>query len=212
MKKNILVLFFFLATTAFSQQIYMEAGKTISSFDYKNSQGERLDNLQGTSNSFMSVGYRSKSLVEKANILFGVSYVGYGAVGSDDSVGNYMEWDINYLEFNTGLDYELFKIKRSTFYLKGTTAIGFLAQGIQIINNRVINLKNEDDFDKIIFDFRGGFGFLQSISSNLSFYVQYMHGKSLMLKTGTTVTSDNEVLRYVNDKVSFGLLIDIYEN
>lgn len=211
MKKNILVLFFFLATTAFSQQIYIEAGKTISSFDYKNSQGERLDNLQATSNSFMSVGYRSKSLVKKAKILFGVSYVGYGAVGSDDSVGNYMEWDINYLEFNTGLDYELFKIKGSTFYLKGTTAIGFLAQGIQIINNRVINLKNEDDFDKIIFDFRGGFGFLQSISSNLSFYVQYMHGKSLMLKTGTTVTSDNEVLRYVNDKVSFGLLINIYD-
>ena len=212
MKKNILVLFFFLATTAFSQQIYIEAGKTISSFDYKNSQGERLDNLQATSNSFMSVGYRSKSLVKKAKILFGVSYVGYGAVGSDDSVGNYMEWDINYLEFNTGLDYELFKIKGSTFYLKGTTSIGFLAQGIQIINNRVINLKNEDDFDKIIFDLRGGFGFLQPISTNLSFYVQYMHGKSLMLKTGTTVTSDNEVLRYVNDKVSFGLLIDIYEN
>ena len=211
MKKNILVLFFFLATTAFSQQIYIEAGKTISSFDYKNSQGERLDNLQATSNSFMSVGYRSKSLVKKAKILFGVSYVGYGAVGSDDSVGNYMEWDINYLEFNTGLDYELFKIKGSTFYLKGTTSIGFLAQGIQIINNRVINLKNEDDFDKIIFDLRGGFGFLQPISSNLSFYVQYMHGKSLMLKTGTTVTSDNEVLRYVNDKVSFGLLINIYD-
>ena len=104
MKKNILVLFFFLAANAFSQQIYIEAGKTISSFDYKNSQGVRLDNLQATSNSFMSVGYRSKSLVKKAKILFGVSYVGYGAVGSDDSVGNYMEWDINYLEFNTGLD------------------------------------------------------------------------------------------------------------
>mgnify|MGYP000439218060 CR=1 FL=1 len=212
MKKITLALFLLVAAATFSQQIYIEAGKTISSFDYKNSQGERLDNLQATPHSFMTVGYRNQSIVRNLNVSFGVSYVGYGAIGSDDSVGNYMEWDVNYLEFNTGLDYELFKIKGSTFYLKGTTAIGFLAQGIQIINNRVINLKNEDDFDKIIFDLRGGFGFLQPISTNLSFYVQYMHGKSLMLKTGTTVTSDKEVLRYVNDKVSFGLLIDIYEN
>jgi hypothetical protein len=211
MKKITLALFLLVAATTFSQQIYIEAGKTISSFDYKNSQGERLDNLQATPHSFMTVGYRNQSIVRNLNVSFGVSYVGYGAIGSDDSVGNYMEWDVNYLEFNTGLDYELFKIKETTFYVKGTASMAFLVHGTQIINNRVINLRNQEDFDKIVFDFRAGFGVLQPISSNLSFYVQYMHGRSLMLKEGTAVTSDQETLRYVNDTVSFGLLINLSE-
>lgn len=209
MKKITLAFFILVATTAFSQQIYIEGGKTMSSFDYKNSQGERLDNLQATSHSFMTLGYRNQIFMENLHISLGASYAGYGAIGSDDTVGNYMEWDINYVEFNTGLDYELFKIKETTFYLKGTASMGFLLQGTQTINNRVIDLKGQDNFDKTVFDFRAGFGFLQPISYNLSFYAQYMHGKSFTLKEGTAVTSDQEELRYVSDNVSLGLLINI---
>jgi hypothetical protein len=73
----------------------------------------------------------------------------------------------------------------------------------------VINLKNQDDFDQTVFDFRAGFGFLHPISSNLSCYAQYMHGRSLKLRQGTAVTDDQETLRYVTDNVSFGLLINI---
>jgi len=209
MKKITLALFVLVATTTFSQQIYIEGGKTISSFDYKNSQGERLDNLQATPHSFMTLGYRNQIFMENLHILLGTSYAGYGAIGSDDTVGNYMEWDINYVEFNTGLDYELFKIKETTFYVKGTPSMAFLLQGTQTINNRVIDLKSQDNFDKTVFDFRAGFGFSHPISSNLSFYAQYMHGRSLTLKEGTSVTSNQEVLRYVSDNVSFGLLITI---
>jgi hypothetical protein len=211
MKKITITLFLLVAATTFSQHIYMEAGKTISSFDYKNSQGERLDNLQATPHSFMAIGYRSETFIKNLNMSFGTSFSGYGAIGSDDSVGNYMEWDVNYLEFNTGLDYELFKIKETTFYVKGTASMAFLVQGTQTINNRVINLRNEEDFDEIVFDFRAGFGFLQPISSSLSVYAQYMHGRSLMLKEGTAVSEDQETLRYVSDTVSFGLLINLSE-
>ena len=35
---------------------------------------------------------------DNLNISLGTSYAGYGAIGSDDSVGNYMEWDLNYLK------------------------------------------------------------------------------------------------------------------
>jgi hypothetical protein len=120
-----------------------------------------------------------------------------------------MEWDVNYVEFNTGLEYELFKIKKAKFYVKGTASIAFLVQGTQTINNMVIDLKNQDDFDKAVFDFRAGVGFSHPISENLSFYVQYMHGKSLKLKDGTANTDDQEELRYVSDNISFGLLINI---
>ena len=211
MKKITIALFLLVATTTFSQQFYIEAGKTISSFDYKNSQGEGLDNLQATPHSLMTLGYRSQTFIKNLSMSLGTSFSGYGAIGSDDSVGNYMAWDVNYLEFNTGLDYELFKIKEATFYVKGTASMAFLVQGTQTINNRVINVKNEDDFDKIVFDFRAGFGLLQPISSSLSVYAQYMHGRSLMLKEGTAVSEDQETLRYVSDTVSFGLLINLSE-
>jgi len=209
MKKITLLLLVLSATTTFAQQIYIEGGKTLASFDYKNSQGVRLDNLQATPHSFMTVGYRDQLFIKNLNISLGTSYAGYGAIGSDDTVGNYMEWDVNYLEFNTGLDYKLFKIKKAHIYIKGTASMAFLVQGTQTINNNVIDLKNQDDFDKTVFDFRAGFGFSHPISENLAFYVQYMHGKSLKLKEGTAVTDDQEELRYVSDNISFGLLINI---
>ena len=209
MKKITLMLLLLTATIATAQQLYVEGGKTMSSFDYKNSQGNSLDNLQSTAHSFMAVGYRNQLLIKNLHLSFGTSYAGYGAIGSDDTVGNYMEWDVNYLEFNTGLDYELFKVNETKFYLKGTASVAFLLQGTQTFNNRVIDLKNRDDFDKTLFDFRAGFGFSHPISENLSFYAQYMHGRSLTLKEGTANTADQERLRIVSDNISFGLLLNI---
>ncbi|MFK5958389.1 MAG: outer membrane beta-barrel protein [Lutibacter sp.] len=203
--KKFIVLLLLLITTVIgtAQQLYFEAGKTISSFDYKNSQGQSLDNLQASNHSFMTLGYRNQLFVKKLNSSIGIAYAGYGAIGSDDTVGNFMEWDVNYLEFNLGLDYELFKIKEAAVYIKGTSSAAFLMQGTQTLNNKVINLKNVDDFNKTVFDFRIGLGFLQPISENLSFYAQYMYGKSLDMASG-----DAE-LKIASNQVGFGLLINI---
>ncbi len=209
MRKITLMLLLLTATIATAQELYVEGGKTMSSFDYKNSQGNSLDNLQATAHSFMAIGYRNQLLIKNLHLSLGASYAGYGAIGSDDTVGNYMEWDVNYLEFNTGLDYELFKVKKAKFYIKGTASVAFLLQGTQTLNNMVIDLKNRDDFDKTLFDFRAGFGFSHPISENLSFYAHYMHGRNLKLKEGTVNTADQEELRIVSDNISFGLLINI---
>lgn len=192
-----------------AQQLYIEAGKTVSSFDYNNSQGQGLDNLQASNHSFLALGYRDQVFAKNLNGSFGVAYAGYGAIGSDDTVGNFMEWDANYLEFNLGLDYELFKINKTAIYIKGASSAAFLMQGTQTLNNKVINLKNTDDFNKTIFNFRIGLGFLQPISENLSFYAQYMYGKSLTLKSGTDSTATLEELKIVSKNISFGLLINI---
>jgi hypothetical protein len=209
MKINILMLLLLTATIATAQQLYVEGGKTMSSFDYKNSQGNSLDNLQATAHSFIAIGYRNQLLIKNLHLSFGTSYAGYGAIGSDDTVGNYMEWDTNYLGVNVGIDYELFKVNETKFYIKGTNSVAFLLQGTQTFNNRVIDLKNRDDFDKTLFNFRAGFGFSHPISENLSLYAQYMHGRSLNLSEGTANTPSQEELRIVSDNISFGLLINI---
>lgn len=204
MKKNIKLLLLLLITAlGYSQQIYFEAGKTQSSFDYLNSKEQKLDNLQSTSHSFLAIGYRNQLFLEKLNGSLGIAYAGYGAIGSDDTVGNFMEWNVNYLEFKAGLDYELIKIKETSIYVKGTSAAAIFIQGTQVLNSSVINLKSNEDFNTLVFNFNTGMGFSQPISKELKMYAQYMFGKTL------NMASSNENLKIISSSISFGLLIKI---
>lgn len=203
--KKITLLILLLCTTAITsaQQLYVEAGKTSSSFEYKNSQGSKLENLQSTAHSFMALGYRNQLLTKNLNFSAGLNYSGYGAIGSDDVVGNFMEWDVNYLGLNAGLDYNLFHFKKASFYVNGAVSAAFFVQGTQTLNNSVIDLKNNDDFDTTLISMSAGLGFSHPISKDLSFYVQYLYGKSL-----DTASGDAE-LKIKSNNVGFGLLIDI---
>ena len=204
-QRSIAILLLFLSITTSAQQFYIETGMTSSSFDYKNSQGSSLDNLQATSHNFMTMGYRNQFFTKNLFGSFGISYTGYGAIGSDDVVGNFMEWNLNYLEFNAGVDYKLFTIKKFKWYLKGNTSVGFLLQGTQTLNNRIFDLKNSEDFDKPLAVFRGGAGLSYPVSDKLSLYVNYMRGKSLSLKDNT----DNESLKIKSHHISFGMYINL---
>ncbi|WP_100615043.1 hypothetical protein [Confluentibacter citreus] len=204
-----LLLFFVVTTIASAQQLYLEIGKTSSSFDYKNSQGGTLDNLQATNHNFMTLGYRgSIASIERLNGSFGIGYSGYGAIGSDGTLEGIMEWNVNYLELNAGLDYSLFAINKTEFYLKGIFSTGFLLQGTQSLNNNLINLKNEDDFKNAMFSFKAGAGFLHPVSSELAFYVQYIYGKSL----NQSSNSDYESLRIESHNISFGVFIELFKD
>lgn len=206
-KPSLQFLIFFLVTTlASAQQIYLEGGKTSSSFDYKNSQGQKLENLQATNHHFMSLGYRDNiASFEKLHGFLGIVYAGYGAIGSDATLNGIMEWNVNYLELNAGVDYNVMAIHDSYFYLKGMMSSGFLLQGTQSVNNEIINLKNEDDFDKTMFSFKVGAGFVHPVSDELSFYVQYLFGKSL----NQSGNDDYESLRIKSHNISFGALIEL---
>ncbi len=196
-----------LSTTATAQQLYLETGKTSSTFDYSNSQGTSLDNLQSTAHSFLAAGYRGQVFAKDLFGSLGVSYAGYGAIGSDDATGVFMEWNMDYLEFNAGLEYELLTFDKIKFFIKGTASAGFMLEGTQTLNNKVIDLKNNEDFDKTRFDFRGGVGLSYSVSDKLAIYMQYMYGKSLELKD----EGDNESLKIESRNISFGLLISLPE-
>jgi hypothetical protein len=201
----ITIIFLVLSITTTAQQLYLETGMTSSFFDYKDSQGGSLDNLQATSHNFMTLGYRNQIFTKNLFGSLGGSYAGYGTIGSDDEFGSFMEWTLNYLEFNVGVDYEVFTLKKIKLYLKGNTSVGFLLQGTQTLNNSVFDLKNNDDFDKPLFIFRGGAGLSYPVSDKLSFYMQYMYGKSLALKDD----GDDESLKIGSRNLSFGVLISL---
>jgi len=159
-----------------SQQLYLETGKTISSFDFKNSQGGKLENLRATDHTFLSLGYRKSIFTERLFLNVIGNYNTYGAIGSDGALDNFFEWDITYLGISAGFDFEFYKPGNFTFYIKATAASEFLIQGTQTLNNQVFNLPGEDDFDTPIYFFRGGLGVQYRLSEKLSVFTQYRYG------------------------------------
>lgn len=186
-----------------SQQIFMETGKNASSFIYKNSQGETLKNMQSTTHSFLNIGFRTPLFDDKLNANFGLGHFSYGTIGSDEALDGILEWNTDYLEFSTGVDYSLFAIGDASFYLKGLFSAGMFLKGNQTLNNELFNLKNADDFNHGMFSFKAGAGFIFSVSERLSFYVQYLIGKSLN-QSGNT---DHESLRIKSHNIGLGVMI-----
>ena len=193
------------------QQLYMEFGRVLSSFDYEDSEGHSLNNLTGASNNWMAVGYRAPIAQKKWFLLGGVSYARYGAKGSDPALDNYYSWDVSYLGANGGVEYEFFKQQNFftdqdgfSFYTRVAIATEFLLQGTQVVNNQVYNLVGEEQFDKPVFFARGGVGANYCVSRKLAVFLQYMGGKSFLIFGGS---DDKEKLQYVTHSFSFGLLL-----
>jgi hypothetical protein len=196
------------------QQIYLETGIVRSSFDYKNSDGNSLDNMHGEIHNFISVGFHTYSSVKRLNYFAGLQLNQYGAKGSDESVGNYFDWNVHYLGLELGADYELFKKRYTirnlsdlTFYLRVSVTPEILISGTQTINNNVYNVVGIEQFKYPYLFARGGCGVSYSVSRTFSLFLQYMGGRGLPLKIGDR--EDKEKLRINSHTIGFGLSIDL---
>ena len=168
-----------------SQQLYMAYGQTISSFDYENSRGQRLDNLLSQSKSYFGMGYRHT--LNKAKTIFlrgGLTYNNYGAIGSENSVDNYFEWDVSYLGIKTGTDIKLFQHNDLLFFANGSVASEFMIRGNQTINNDVFNLVGEEEFNNNILFLRAGISMQYPISRGTALVVGYNYGSSILINSG----------------------------
>lgn len=192
-----------LSIAADAQQLYVETGKTISSFNYKNSAGKQLENLHSTNHVFMSLGYR-KSIFTK-NLFLNVSgnYNNYGAAGSDKELDNYFDWDLTYLGLGLGLDYYVYTTRKLGFYIKGALSGEFLIQGSQTLNSQVFDLRKEEDFDSPVYFLRAGLGAQYKASGNLSFFTQYMYGNGGLFK------NEQGHLKMNDHRFGLGVLIEI---
>jgi hypothetical protein len=207
MKRQLLIYFIFLFSfLGFSQQLYMELGSTISSFDYENSQGLPLGNLLSKSDSYFGMGYRQVINNQKTLFLaLGASYNNYGAIGSESSVDNFFEWDVSYLGVKAGLDYRLFQLRDLSFYAKGSIASEFLIRGNQTINNDVFDLVGEEEFNNNILFLRAGIGLQYPISNSTAIYAGYSYGKSVLISSGENA----EKLKLNAHQFGIGFIINL---
>lgn len=192
--------------SCFCQQLYIELGTTISSFDYENSQGRPLNNLLSKSKSYFGMGYRQNINANKTLFLsLGAVYNSYGAIGSEPSVDNFFEWDVSYLGIKAGLGLKLFELRDLTFLMNGSVASEFLIRGNQIINNDVFNLVGEDQFNNSILFFRGGVEMQYPVSKSTAIFVGYTYGKSVLISPG----ENTEKLRLNAHQFGLGFIINL---
>lgn len=208
MVKNyaVLIIVLLISLSCFSQQLYFELGTTISSFDYENSQGRPLDNLLSTSKSYYGIGYR-KSINYKRTLFWslGASYTNYGAIGSENSVDNYFEWDVSYLGIKAGLSINVIELGDLTFLANVSMASEFLIRGNQTINNDVFNLVGEEEFNNSIFFFRGGVEVQYPISRSTAIFAGYTYGKSILIST----PEEGETLKINAHQFGVGFIINL---
>ncbi|MDG5492027.1 hypothetical protein [Psychroserpens sp. SPM9] len=208
MKRIVFLMVVTLTNLCNSQQLFMEIGKTMSAFDYKNSLGVRLDNMQSKPNNYLKMGYRDV-LNHNETLFFsiGANYNGYGAIGSDRLLDNFYEWDVTYLGVEAGVDFRIFRIRDFSFFLKGTASAEFLIQGNQTLNNQVFNLVGEEEFNNHIFFLRGGLMMTYPISRNTHITANYSLGKTVLLDKGNA--TDQEELKLLAHQFGFGIIISL---
>ena len=221
--KRFILLFLFISTFQVSAQkvkilqdaIFIEYGKSISSFDYTNSLGLNLENLKPMTKNYFRVGYNhdwyfsNKSVLQANRFSFSVSldYNNYGAQGSNDILYNIYEWDLEYLGLNLAINYDLIKMRDFTIYITGGTSSDYNLRGTQMINNQIYSLENVEEFDPFTFFFKGGAGVTYPISEKARVYVQYLYSSSNVLKDDSP--SSLEQLSIRNHSVGAGILVEI---
>ncbi len=201
----ILVISLLLSFQVTSQELYIEGGKSITTFDFKDVLSNELENLQSANHSYFDVGYRGNLLGESFKFLAGGGIHTYGAFGSDNTQANYLEWETTYANIHLGVDVKVFTINKFSFHVKGTVTPEFMLQGTQVLNNQAFNIRGEEDFDSIVVFLRGGVSFEYKVTDLLGVYLQYRYGGGSQIQKSDT----GGELDYISHDFGIGLLFDI---
>ncbi len=164
MKKSILILFFFLSSTAliFAQDVFFKTGRNFTTYDYRNSDGLKASGFIPRVGSTFEIGLGYPFSVSKQENTFKI-----------DNIQNKRNWFRNEVSFmvnsynayggdlNNNYSYEttfggiknqfslLAKAGNLEFGLIGSIGMNRILSGTQLINNSRFNLKGENEFRNI---------------------------------------------------------------
>ncbi len=194
----------FLAYTVQAQELYLDGGKSVTTFNFKDALSNELNDLQSTNHSYIDVGYRGKLFTESIFFVGGLGVNSYGAVGND-SFGNYLDWETTYASLYVGIDAEIFKIKAFSFHLKGTVGPEVMLQGTQTLNNLVFDILNEQDFNTPFVFIRGAASFEYSVSETIAVFFQYRFGRGSQINNNESGAD----LTYISNDYGIGLIFKL---
>ncbi|MBX2826815.1 MAG: hypothetical protein KTR22_01550 [Flavobacteriaceae bacterium] len=201
----VICLLTFSVGTLQAQELFVEGGKSITSFSFQDVFADELDNLRSTNHNYIDLGYRGKLFGEQVQFIGGLGLHTYGAIGSDNSQNTYFEWETTYASIHAGIDIQVVEANRFSFHLRATVAPEFMMQGTRILNNEVLDIKGREDFDTPIIFLRAAASFEYKINDSMAAFLQYRYGQGTQLKK----SESGGELTYFSQDFGLGLIFNI---
>tara|TARA_B100001027_G_scaffold164671_1_gene116867 strand:- start:190 stop:834 length:645 start_codon:yes stop_codon:yes gene_type:complete len=214
MKRLIIIIFLGCSSFLFSQNIFLNTGVNLTTYDYKNSSGGSSENVLSSNGMFYELGYsvpldfskRSRGWGRYSRMQFETSFTlnDYNATGGN-SLDNY-DWKSQYAGLRTGVEYMVFPNNTVTLSVEGSFGFETLLNGKQKIGGETFNLKDSEEFNGLFITPKFGLNALYNVTEDVGLSGGLHFSKALSMKG----ESRNENLQFNNTHFSFGITIQAY--
>jgi hypothetical protein len=185
-----------MSLSAFSQTWNFEAGNNITRYVFTNSAGNNPDFLKSSSGLHLALSRENK--ISKAFVYdLGLAYNQYNNVGDVQNIPFSYQADFMGLTGGVGPSYT--GLHGLTVSAKASGAIQTLVNGTQLLQNRYLDLANDDQFKGLKVSIGYTLSITKKVNDLVSVYTSFQH-----LDTNTFGSS---TLNFVPSTFSFGLKI-----
>jgi len=180
-----------------SQEIYLQTGKNITSYDYK-SDTNSAPSLQAGTGNFYEVGYKMTLNNEKLKYAIGLNFNEYNAIGGDASSS--YSWNTQYLGVQN--TFSIAFVNKSGFLAAANAGLGVatLIYGKQNINGQYLDLTSQKEFSGLWIAPKLGLQLCYNIENDMFISMGYAFSKSYCLTNST-----QEKLSFNNNQIQFGI-------
>ena len=214
MKRLIIIILLGCSSFLFSQNIFLNTGVNLTTYDYKNSSGGSSENVLSSNGMFYELGYsvpldfskRSRGWGRYSRMQFETSFTlnDYNATGGN-SLDNY-DWKSQYAGLRTGVEYMVFPNNTVTLSVEGSFGFETLLNGKQKIGGETFNLKDSEEFNGLFITPKFGLNAVYNVTEDVGLSGGLHFSKALSMKG----ESRNENLQFNNTHFSFGITIQAY--
>ena len=214
MKRLIIIIFLGCSSFLFSQNIFLNTGVNLTTYEYKNSRGGSSENVLSSNGMFYELGYsvpldfskRSRGWGRYSRMQFKTSFTlnDYNATGGN-SLDNY-DWKSQYAGLRTGIEYMVFPNNTVTLSVEGSFGFETLLNGKQKIGGETFNLKDSEEFNGLFITPKFGLNAVYNVTEDVGLSGGLHFSKALSMKG----ESRNENLQFNNTHFSFGITIQAY--
>jgi hypothetical protein len=185
-----------IATTTFSQTWNFEVGNNITRYVFTNSAGSNPDFLKPSSGLHLALSRENK--ISKAFVYdLGLAYNQYNNVGDVQLIP--FSYQADFMGLTGGIGPSYTGLHGLTVSAKASGAIQTLVNGTQLLQNRYVDLMNEDQFKGLKVSIGYTLSITKKVNNQISVYTSFQH-----LDTNTFGSS---TLNFIPSTFSFGLKI-----
>ncbi len=192
---TLLIALFFVSSLS-AQTWNFEAGNNITRYVFTNSSGNNPDFLKSSSGLHLALSRENK--ISKSFVYdLGLAYNQYNNVGDVQNIP--FSYQADFMGLTGGIGPSITSRKGLTLSAKASAAIQTMVNGTQFLQNRYIDLADDDQFTGLKVSVGFTLAITQKVNDQVSVYTSFQH-----LDTNTFGSS---TLNFIPSTFSFGLKI-----